>query len=162
MIYPTLSTHSPKKHHEVLLNIDANEPNILYNNGVSQLLQRTKSIDIIDEVHGLYKVPNTYLRGRHRIDFFLATKYISTFIDRSGITSFNEATTSDHCRKFVDLRLRDFLKNSYASISNASSRTLQSTNTKSVVKYKQHLKKIVNNNIISARDDNRGVLSTFF
>ena len=88
--------HSHKKHHEVLLGIDANEPNIQYNNGVSQFLQRTKLIDIIDEVHGLYKVPNTYLRGCHRIDFFLATKYISTFIDRSGITSFNEVTTSDH------------------------------------------------------------------
>ena len=130
------------------MGIDANEPNILYNNGVSQFLQRTKLIDIIDEVHGLYKVPNTYLRGRHRIDFFLATKYISTFIDRSGVTSFNEVTTSDHRGKIIDLRLRDYLKNSYASISNASSRTLQSKNTKNVVKYKQHLQNIVSNKLV--------------
>ena len=47
------------KHHELLLGIDSNEPNILYNNGVSQLLQRTKLIDFIDEFHGLYKVSNT-------------------------------------------------------------------------------------------------------
>ena len=47
---------------------------ILYNNEVSQLLQRTKLIDIIDEFHGLYKVPNTYIGGRHRIDFFLVAK----------------------------------------------------------------------------------------
>ena len=129
-----------QQNNEVLLGIDSNEPNILYNKGVSQLLQRTKLIDAIDEFHGLYKVPNTYIQGRHRVDFFLSTKYISTFIDRSGITSFNEVTTSNHRGKFIDLRLRDFLKTSYASISNASSRTLQSTNTKSVVKYKQHLK----------------------
>ena len=140
--------HSHKKHHEVLLGIDANALNILYNNGVSQLLQRTRLIDIIDEAYGLYKVPNTYLRGRHRIDFSFTTKYISTFIDRSGITSFNEVTTSDHRGKFVDLRLRDFLKNSYASISNVSSRTLQSTNAKSVVKYKQHLQNIVSNKLV--------------
>ena len=35
------------------------------------------------------------------------------------------------------------LKKSYASIFNSSSRILQPTNTKSVVKYKQHLKHIV-------------------
>ena len=100
------------KNYEVLLGIDANEPNIIYNNGISQLLQRTKLIDIIDEFHGLYKVSNTYIRGHHRIYFFLATKYISIFIDISGITSFNEVTTSDYRRKFIDLRLRDFLKKS--------------------------------------------------
>ena len=130
------------------MGIDVNEPNILYNNGVSQLLQRTKLIDVIDEFHGLYKVPNTYIRRRHRIVFFLATNYISTFIDRNSITSFNEVTTSNHRIKFIDIRLRDFLKHSYASISNDSSRTLQSTNTKSVVKYKEHLKAIVPNKLV--------------
>ena len=97
----------------MILGIDTNKPNILYNNGISQLLQRTKLIDIIDEVHGLYKVPNTYIRGRHRIDFLLSTEYIFTFIDRSGITPFNEVTTSDHRGKFIDLCLKDFLKSSY-------------------------------------------------
>ena len=76
-----------------------------------QLLQHTKRIDFIDEFYGLYKVPNTYISGRHRIDFFLATEYISTFIDRSGITSFDKVITSDHRGKFIDLRPRDFLKN---------------------------------------------------
>ena len=136
------------KDHEVLLGIDANETNILYNNGVSQLLQRKKLIDITNEVPGIYKVPNTYISERHCIDFFLASKYISTFIDRSGITSFNEVTTSDHRGIVFDLRLRDFLKNSYVSISNASSRTLKYINTKSVVKYKQHLHNIINNKIV--------------
>ena len=132
----------------MILGIDANRPNILYNNGVSQLLRRTKLIDIIDEVYGLYKTPNTYIRGRHRINFLLSTEYISTFIDRSGITPFNEVTTFDHRGKCIDLRLIDFLKNSYASISKASSCALQSTNTKSVVKYKQHLKSILNNKFV--------------
>ena len=123
------------------MGIDSSEPNILYNNGISQILQRTKIIDIIDDFHGLYTVSNTYISGRHRINFFFATKYISTIIDRSGINTFNEVTTSDHRGKFIDLRLCDFLKNAYASISNASS-------TKSVVKYKQHLKNIFINKLI--------------
>ena len=50
-----------RKKHEVLLGIDENEPSILYNNGVSQLVQRTNLIDIIDENHGLYKIPNKKL-----------------------------------------------------------------------------------------------------
>ena len=40
------------------------------------------------------------------------------------------------------------LKISYASISNALSHTLQSTNSKSVVKYKQHLKRIFINKLV--------------
>ena len=130
-----------RKNHDVLLGINANEPNILYHNGVSQLLQRTKLIDIIDENNGLCKVPNTYIRGRHRIDYFFCADYISSFIDRCGIASFNEVTSFDHRGVFIDLRLQDFLKKSYASISKASSRTFQSTNTKRVIKYKQYLKK---------------------
>ena len=124
-----------RKYYKVILSIDANELNILYNNGVYQLLQCTELIDIIDEVHGVYKIPKTHIRGRHRIAFLLST---------GGITSFNEVTTSIHRGKFIDLHLKDFLKNSYASLSKASSRTLQSTNTKNVVKYKQHLKSIFN------------------
>ena len=62
-----------QQNHEVLLGIDANKPNKLYNNVVSQLLQRTQLIDTIDEFHWLYKVHNTYIRGRYRIDFFLST-----------------------------------------------------------------------------------------
>ena len=33
-----------RQHHEVILGIDANESNILYNNGVSQLLHCTNSL----------------------------------------------------------------------------------------------------------------------
>ena len=67
------------KNHEVLLSIDVNAPNILYTKAVSQLLQCTKLIDVIDEFHALYKIPNTYIRGHHRIDFFLAiTIYLTS------------------------------------------------------------------------------------
>ena len=121
-----------RKNHEVLLGTDANEPNILYNNGVSQLLQHTKLIEIINENHELCKVPNTYIRGHHRIDYFFCTYYISSFINRSSITSFNKVTPSDHRGVFIDLHLQDFLKNSYALTSKASYPTLQSTNEKAL------------------------------
>ena len=97
-----------RKKHEILLGVDTNEPNVLYNNGVSQLLQRTILIDIINENYGLYKVYNKYLRGRHRIDYFFYTDYTTSFIDISGITSFNEATSSNHQGIFIDLRLKEY------------------------------------------------------
>ena len=113
-----------KKKYEVPLGIDANEPSILHNNGLSQFLQHTKLIDIIDKNYRLYKVSNTHIRGRHRIDYFFCIDQISSFIDRSVIPSFNEITSSDHRGIFLDLRLQDFPKNSYSSISKAFSRTL--------------------------------------
>ena len=78
------------------MGIDTNESNILYNNGVSQLLQRTNLFDIFDHKQGIYNEPNTHIRGRHRIDYTFCTEYISSFIDRSGYIFFNEVTTSDH------------------------------------------------------------------
>ena len=56
-----LHQFAQKKNYEGLLSIDANEPNILHNNGVSQFLQHTKLIDIIDKNYRLYKVLNTHI-----------------------------------------------------------------------------------------------------
>ena len=85
-----------KENDEVTLGINTNEPNILYNYGVSQILQRTNLIDIFDHKQGTYNEPNTHIRRRHRIDYIFCTEYISSFIDRSGHISFNEVTISDH------------------------------------------------------------------
>lgn len=121
--YIKLHQFAHKKKYEVLLSIDANEHSILHNNGVSKFLQHTKLIDIIDKNYRLYKASNTLIRGRHRIDYFFCIDWISSFIDRSVITSFNEITSSDHRGIFLDLRLQDFPKNSYSSISKDFPRT---------------------------------------
>ena len=88
--------YKKKQNDEVILGINTNKPNILYNYGVSQILQRTNLIDIFDHKQGTYNEPNTHIRRRHRIDYIFCTEYISSFIDRSGHISFNEVTTSDH------------------------------------------------------------------
>ena len=51
-------------------------------------------------------------------------------------------------KSLLTIHLRDFLNNYFASISNALSRTLQWTNTKSVLKYKQYLKTIINHKYV--------------
>ena len=139
------------KSHEVLLGIDTNAPNILYNNEVQQLLQHTKLIDVIDHNHEIYKVPSTCLKGIYRTVYYFCTECISTFIDRSRITPFNEVTTSDHRRFFLDIRLRNFFKNLYTSISSYSFTTLQPINTQSVIRYKQHLKRITTEKYLLAK-----------
>ena len=49
------------------------------------------------------------MRGRQRIAFF-CSEYIYTFLDKYGITPFNEVTSSDHRGLFLDLKLKTFLK----------------------------------------------------
>ena len=66
-------------------------------------------MDIISQNHGICKEPNTYMRGRQRIAFF-CSEYIYTFLDKYGITPFNEVTSSDHRGLFLDLKLKAFLK----------------------------------------------------
>ena len=152
--------------HVVVVGIDANEANDQQNNGVKQLLHLTKIIVVISQQHRIKKEPNTHLRCSKRIDFNFCSKHISIFIDKSGITPFNEITSSDYRGLFLDLRVTSFLNNSYIALPNHSSRPLKSSNTQSVINYKRNLrhyvvthkiteqaadlqKQIINNNISS-------------
>ena len=131
------------KKQEIIVGIDANETNEKSKNGVDKLLHLTKLIDVISQKHGIRKESNIYIRGRRRIESLLCSEHIYTFIDKSGITSFNELTSFDHRGLFIDLRLQDFLKNSHIALTDHSSRPLQSSNTKNVIKYKRHLQDYV-------------------
>ena len=84
------------KTHEIIVGIDTNEANEKPKNGLDKLLQLTKLIDVISQQHGIRKEPNTYIRGRKRIDFLLCSEHIYTFIDKRSISPFNELTSSDH------------------------------------------------------------------
>ena len=125
------------KQHEIIIGINANEANYKQKNGVDKFLQLTKLIDVISQQHGIRKEPNNHIRGRKRIDFLFCSEHISTFIDKSGITPFNEITTSDHRGTFLDLRLQAFLKKPYIALPDNSFRPLQSSNTNNVVNYKR-------------------------
>ena len=118
------------KKHEIIVFIDANEANDQSKNGEDKILQLTKLIDVISQQHGIRKEPNTHIRGRKHIEFLLCSEHIYTFIDKSGITPFNEIISSDHRGFFLDLRLKAFLKNSYVALPDHSSRPLQSSNIK--------------------------------
>ena len=97
--------------YEVIVEIDSNESNDQPKNRVDTLLHFTKLIDIISQQHGIKKEPNTRLSGSKCIEFVLCSKHISIFIDKCGITLFNEIKFSDHRGLFLDLHLTSFLKN---------------------------------------------------
>ena len=73
------------KKYEIIVGIDANEANDQTKNWVDKLLHFTKLIDVITQQHGILKEPNTYIRGRKRIEFVLCSEHIYTFIDRCDI-----------------------------------------------------------------------------
>ena len=55
--------------HKIIVGIDANEANDQPKNGVDRLLHLTKRIDFISQQYGIRQDPNTYIRGRKRIEF---------------------------------------------------------------------------------------------
>ena len=128
---------------EIIVGIHSNKENDKPNNEVDKLLHLTKLIDVIIQQHGSCKELNTYIRGRKRIYFLLYSRHIYTFIDKSGITPFNELTSSDHRGLFTDIRLQAFLKNSYISLPDHSSRSIHSSSIKKVITYKRYLQDYV-------------------
>ena len=86
--------------------------------------------------------------GHKLIYFLFCSEYIITFLHKCGITSFNEVTSSDHRELFLELHLTSILKKSYIFLLDHTSRSLKSSNTKSVINYKKHLRTYVDRNII--------------
>ena len=147
--------------HEVIVGIDTNEANYKPKNRVNTLLHLTTLIDVIGQKHEIRKKPNTHLRGSKRIAFIFCSEHISTFIDKSGITSFNEIRYSDHRGSFIDLLLIFFLNKLYIALPDHSLRLPKSSNTQSVINYKHHLRHyVVTQQIIEQAVDLQKQLST--
>ena len=98
---------------------------------------------MISQKYGTKKEPNTYLGGSKRIYFIFCSDYLSTFLDKYGITPFNEVISPDYRGLFLDLILTSFLKNSYISLPDHTLHSLKSSNTQSVINYKRHIRAYV-------------------
>jgi len=92
-----------KQQHEIIVGINTNELNDQPNNRVAKILHLTNLIDVTSQKHGIRKEPNIYFRGSKRISFLFCSEYLSTFIKKCGIVSFNEVTFFDHRGLFIDL-----------------------------------------------------------
>ena len=90
------------KQHEVLLFIDANEPNI-YCSGINKLIRRTKMIDLVIVRHGYVHEPKTHQHDFDKIDVALCTRLIISFITKRSITPFDQISPSDHRGIYFDI-----------------------------------------------------------
>ena len=110
--------------------IDANEGFSELNSGISKLLTKTQICDLIFLHHGSENEPNTYAMGFKRIDYIFCTSNISQFIIRSGILLFDSVTTTDHRALYIDIMLKEYLRDSHQLINAPQTRRLQSRFTK--------------------------------
>ena len=118
--------------------------------------QKPPKLPIINTLHNYFNPnPSNSIQTPQNTFLFCSEHiYIYIFIDKIGITPFNEITPSDHRGSFLDLRLKSFLKKSYIALPDHSSRPLQSSNTNNVINYKRHLKYyVVNHRIIEHADE---------
>ena len=121
--------------HQVLLLIDANE--YIHSNlgGITTLIDKTKMIYPITNIHGTTDEPNKYKRGTARIYFILCTMGISRFITRSGILPFDFITTTDHRGLYIEIQLKLYLQDPLYTINDMTSILLSTSNLSGVTVY---------------------------
>ena len=124
--------------------MDGNEPFLNDSGGIAIICRECKLFDLLNHRHGSKCDSKSFLKGSDRIDFFLCSLKILTTILRCGMTGFNDITTSDHCRFFLDLSRDVILKGKITQIPSPFERQLKSNSPKTVKKYKHYLKQQIN------------------
>ena len=141
------------KRHEVILCIDANEEFDTGGKGIAKLVSDCHLTDPIAQAHGHTNEPETYIRGKDRIDFIFCTLNIAAFVTASGITAYDEIAPSDHRGEFVDIQMQKFLANSFQEVTDHTSRKLQTRDSAGVITYKDHLRDFTTTHKIFDRID---------
>ena len=104
-----------KEVHDIILSISGNGMFSNASGSIAKLYRECKLFDPFDHKYGNYSNTKSHLCGFQKIDFILCSFNILTTVIKCGMTGFNEITTSDHCRLFLDIS-RDIIlkeKNSF-------------------------------------------------
>ena len=141
------------KRHEVILCIDTNEEFDTGGKGIAKLVSDCHIIDPIAQARGHINKPETYIRGKDRINFLFCTLTIASFVTASGITTYDEIAPSDHRGEFLDIQLQKFLANSFQEVTDHTSRKLQTRDSEGVITYKEHLRDFTTTHKIFDRID---------
>ena len=123
-----------KENHNIVLTMDDNEPFTIASGGIARICRECKSFDPLHHRHGNACDSKSFLKGLNRIDFFLCSLNILTTVLRCGMTGFNDITTSDHCRSFIDLSRDVLLKGKTTKIPSPFEHQLKSNSRKSIRK----------------------------
>ena len=76
------------------------------------------------------------------------------FVTACGITSYDAVSPSDHRGEFLNIRLQQFLANSFQEVTDHTSRKLQTRDSVGMVTYKEYLKEFTTTHKIFDRINN--------
>ena len=134
--------------HHIILQLDANE-----DTHTSTRFQRwivnSGLIDPILHFHGPDDLA-THIRGQRRIDFILVSPSILPFITACGILPFF-TVPSDHRPLFLDVDLHSLLQSTPASLSSHLPRGVQTSNPRSVLLFRSHLRAFLDSTSFESR-----------
>ena len=127
------------KRYEVVLCIDANEEIDTGEKEITKLVSDYNLIDPIAQAHGYSNESDTYIRGKDRMNFIFCTLNIAAFVMACGITTYDEVAPSDHRGDFLDMKLQQFLANSFQEVTDHPSRKRKTRDSAGVVTYKKNI-----------------------
>ena len=90
-----------KETNEILLMWDANNNPGSIRSRMPKLLHDIGMIDLHAYFHGMEGEPNTYIRGKCRIDFMHGTPKLLQVVTATGFETFRDSVVSDHRGAFV-------------------------------------------------------------
>ena len=126
---------------EIILMLDANDTLQNPNSRFTRWVREQKLVDIHVRKHGTDDEPPTYARGSKRIDYILTSAEISDYVTAAGILPLHEFITSDHRALFIDVALKEYLRDDPNPMVPACCRGIQSNDPRAVRKYRHSLEK---------------------
>jgi hypothetical protein len=121
---------------EVILCMDANEDSVGRKSEIGKLMRELGLIDLHVYRHGSEKLPETYNRGKSKIDFMLGTYGVARNMIGAGIHAYGATMRSDHRGMHVDLNISALLHGKIAKMATPSTRGVRSNSIRKVERYK--------------------------
>ena len=106
-------TELTARKHKLVIWIDANEPFLSSKGDITILWYKCNFIDPIANNHGTENEQNAFILGQKQINFLFYSKLISQFTTACGKILFGHIVSVDHCGLFIDMKLAQYLRNSF-------------------------------------------------
>ena len=91
-----------QKQYEIILMIDANTH--ILDHKLQQIIRSGQLYDLLAARNGTNS-PNTYIQGKHTIDFIFGTENVYNSVQFAGMLPFNTGIISDHRALWLDLHI---------------------------------------------------------
>ena len=119
---------------DILLVGDFNETIDEHFNGLSKIMADFQLVDLM-RGRSSNQFPATYARGKHRLDFGLATRRVAGALRFAGYEAFNERFSTDHRAYFFDFDTEKLFGNATTTLAPPALRMLRSNNVRQVTQY---------------------------